>query len=255
MNDLNKTPLTHRVTAVAVVALNAMGCKPVETEVPITPGWNADVASFWYPTRTEAKRFHLDKITMPTRLIDPGIDELEMRLRCLGPGPLTVAVEVKVTRGDFLQDPKWSRPPPANICILAFPTGVVDEIPKGWFGLETNKQGDKARKWHRTGEVHSQHLAVALDFISQVAIRRAHRTDHRAIRDWSKAYRAEDTEKRKSYSAAHLLDELAKWLQGTGQHADGTLRESLDALGIKEQPLYLTSAIDYFETLRKPTFK
>ena len=251
MNDLNKTPLTHRITAVAVAALNAMGCKPVETEVPISPGWIADVASYWYPTRTEAKRFHLDKITMPTRLIDSDSDELEMRLRCWGPGPLTVAVEVKATRSDFSQDPKWSRPPPANICILVFPSGVVDEMPKGWFGVETNKQGDKAKKWHRTGEVHPQYQAVALDFVAQVGIRRDHRTRYRVMRDWSQAYRIKDAETRTYYSASRLLELLAAWLQREDPYADGSLRDNLASLGIVKPPSYLKVPIEYFETLRK----
>ena len=57
--DLNKTPLTHRITALAAAFLDAHGFKPVETEVPVASGWVADVASFVYPTMTEAKKLRL----------------------------------------------------------------------------------------------------------------------------------------------------------------------------------------------------
>ena len=259
MNDRNKTALTHRITAVAAATLDGLGCKPVETEVTIAPGWVADVASYWYPTRTEAKHFGLQKIALPMRLIDEGNDTLDMSLRCWGSGPLTVLVEVKTTRADFWNDGKWSRPHPAHICIVAFPCGgVVEEVPEGWYGLETSKDGTQVRKWHRTDSFpHPQHPGLVLDFVAQVGIRRDHRTRYRAMRDFAKAYRAKDAEEKKRYSAARLLEGLANWLQGTGWQNDPErpLRDMLPEIGIKEVPGYLEPVIDYLQALkeREPT--
>ena len=253
-NDRNKTALTHRVTAVAAAALDSLGCKPVETEVEISPGWIADVASYWYPTRTEAKRFGLQNITLPARLVDTELDgdDLDMQLRCWGAGPLTVAVEVKTTPGDFRGDRKWLLPPPAHICILAFPSGVVspDDLPKGWYGLETTKNGHRVRKWHRNyADIHPQHPGLVLDFVAQVGIRRDHRTRYRAFKDWAVTYRAEDVEKKKRWSTIGLLEVLAEWLQGEGHYSDQPLRKVLLEMGIK-MPDHLDPVIDYFEEIR-----
>ncbi len=256
MNDRNKTALTHRVTAVAAASLDSLGCKPVETEVAIAPGWIADVASYWYPTRTEGKRFGMQKMPFPARLLDGGSgDDLDMRIRCWCAGPLTVVVEVKTTRGDFNGDTKWLRPPPAHICIVAFPRGVVDKVPDGWYGLETNATGDRVQKWHRSyAEIHPQHPGLVLDFVAQVGIRRDHRSRYGAFRDWARAYRAEDTEKKKLYSAARLLEGLADWVQGkrtlVNVEPSQTLRDILPTLGIEKVPSYLSDPIDYFESLR-----
>lgn len=256
MNDLNKTGLTHRVTAVAVASLDSLGCKPVETEVAIAPGWIADVASYWYPTRTEGKRFGMQKIPLPARLVDAvPDDELDMRVRCWGAGPLTVAVEVKTTAGDFRGDSKWLLPPPAHICILAFPRGVIEQVPDGWYGMETNAAGDKVQKWHRSyAGIHPQHPGLVLDFVAQVGIRRDHRSRYGALKDWARAYRAEDAENKKRYSAARLLEGLADWTQGkrtANVEPDQPLRDILPGLGIKKIPDYLDETIDFFESLRE----
>ncbi len=220
--DENKTPLTHRVTAVAAAYLDSIGCKPVETEVAIASGWVADVASFWYPTRTEGKKLHLTEKAKSILAIDGSFYNGFHRV--YGPGPLTVAVEVKITRADFARDAKWNRPAEAHICALAFPCGVIepDEIPNGWYGLETSKDGTSLRKVHRHfGCVHPQHPGLVLDFVAAVAIRRDHRTRYRAMKDWQKAYRARDAEKKRQYSASRLLEGVANWIQREGWKRSG----------------------------------
>lgn len=257
MNDRNKTALTHRVTAVAAAALDGLGCKPVETEVPILPGWIADVASYWYPTRTEAKSFGMQKISLPARLVDAGVgDDLDMAIRCWGPGPLTVLAEVKTTVDDFRCDRKWFIPHPAHVCIVVFPSGVVSEVPKGWYGLEVTASGDKVRRWHRnSADIHPQHPGLVLDFVAQVGIRRDHRTRYAALRDFSKAYRAKDADKKRRYSAARLLESLHDWLRRKQTLAvlDPNLPfdEVLATLGIKTVPRYLDETIAFFESLRE----
>ena len=37
--DRNKTALTKHVTAAAIAYLDERGCKPIETEVAVEPGW------------------------------------------------------------------------------------------------------------------------------------------------------------------------------------------------------------------------
>lgn len=228
MNDRNKTALTHRVTALAAAALDGLGCKPVETEVPISPGWVADVASYRYPTLTEAKRFGFNGTHA---------------------GPLTVVCEVKTTRADFIRDRKWLRPAPAHVCIVAYPVGIVTELPAGWYGLETTMTGDRVRKWYRANAgIHPQRQDVTIELIAQVGIRRDHRTRHAVTRDRAKASRARDAEQRIRYAPERLLEGLAYWLQGN--EPDRPLREVLPELGVKELPDHLDEVIEYFEKIR-----
>jgi len=149
--DRNKTALTHRVTATASAYLYALGCKPVETEVFIRRKWVADVASYWYPTHTEFKKLRLERLAR--HIIAPDISRANWKdwwPRVYGDGPFTVLVEVKTTRGDYTKDKrKWNtEAKPAHFCFLAYPKGMVEEVPKGWYGLETNPKGDRLRKLH-----------------------------------------------------------------------------------------------------------
>jgi len=250
MNDRNKTALTHRITAVAAAYLEGLGCKPVETEVPVGRGWIADVATYWYPTNTGARRFQLDK-RLQERLGITASDAL--RLIQYSFQPLTLLVEVKVSRSDFLGDSKWTKPPPAHLCLLAYPFGLIQpaEIPTGWHGLEMTKTGQKLRKVHRlVGSIHPQYPALVTDFVAQVGMRRDARTRWRAQRDWLKAYRAKETESRRRYSAADLLTCLADWLQGNGYQPDRDLRGVLRERGIK-LPEYAGRSVDYFDDLKQ----
>ncbi len=252
--DANKTPLTHRVTAVAAAYLDGIGCKPVETEVSIRADWIADVASYWYPTATETK-----KLFSPKRVREMlGESDLrcvrDMAVRVFGETmPISVLVEVKTTKADFVRDQrKWGQFP-AHVCMVAFPCNLIEpaEIPKDWFGLETSQDGRTLRKVHRFGTVHPQHHGLLLDFIAQVGIRRDHRTRYRALRDWNKVYRVKDNERQVKYSAARLLEGLANWLQHKGWNSERRLHDVLPELGVKKIPEYLGVALEYLESLRK----
>ncbi len=251
--DANKLPLTHRVTALAAAYLNNLGCKPVETEVPIRPGWIADVASYWYPTQTEVKKLGLNKNVAALYEGNPS-DYRKVMDWVVGEGLLTVVAEVKVSRSDFAADArKWTTDvSPANLCFLAYPTGVVEALPRGWYGIETTKDGSRIQKIHRAyTRFHAQFSAQQLDLVAAVGIRRDHRTRHRAVSDWLKAYRVEDRTKQAQYSAADLLHGLAEWVQGEGWRADRSLRDVLSKLGLKKVPAYAREAVAYFETLRE----
>jgi len=256
MSDLddNKSALTHRVTAVAAAYLDRLGCKPIETEVPVRVGWVADVASYWYPTMSEAKRLDLDK--RAAALFGPDCDTPAwwVTSRAYGDGPFTVLVEVKTTRQDFLQDKKWdSRDWPAHVCCLAYPTEVVrdGELPKGWYGLEISKEGRCLRKVHRPfAEPHPQHQGLVLDFVAAVGIRRDHRTRHAAMRDWAKAFRASDQERKVRYSASRLLRNLADWMHGEGWDPERSLVDALANCGLRKPSSSDREVITFFESLR-----
>ncbi len=250
--DRNKTALTHRVTAVAAACLDGMGCKPVETEVVVRAGWVADIASYWYPTWTEAKKLHLHK-RIRTMLEITERDEEALMVRTYGLGPFTVLAEVKVTRSDFTRDTRKWLSFPAHICFLAFPSGIVkkEEIPVGWYAIETSKDGTTVRRIHRPyGRLHPQHPGEVLDIVAAVGIRRDHRTRGRARADWWKSYMAEEAEEKRSYSASRLLEGVAVWLQGKGYKPERPLRDVLSELGIKKPPFYLAETLEYFEGLK-----
>ncbi|KKM63582.1 hypothetical protein LCGC14_1510010 [marine sediment metagenome] len=250
--DANKTALTHRVTAIAAAYLAGLGCKPVETEVPVAPGWVADVATFWYPSKSMGKRLHLERLAR--QWLGTLEDDANLVHRAFGNGPFTILVEVKTSRADFKSDCKWKLHKPAHICFLAYPEGVVarHELPEGWFGLETSSDGKAFRKVIRTSaEITPQHLGLTTDFICAVAIRRAHRTQHVALRAAAKAYNAEDRETQIQYKGARLLTNLAAWLEGVGFPAGRSFDEMLDDAGIKKLPKYARDAAAYFQSLKR----
>ncbi len=250
--DSNKTALTHRVTALAAAYLDGLGCKPVETEVPIQPGWVADVASFWYPSLTESKRLGLSKRARARLGNDLEIGNPISR--AYGEGPFTVLVEVKTSRSDFTRDTKKWEETPAHLCFIAYPTGLMDkeEIPRGWAGLQMSKNGTKVCRTHHASvgyRFHAQHSGDIIDFIAAVGIRRDHRTRNASMRDWAKSYRAKEAKEKVRDKTATLVNRISEWLQGETTEDD--LRKVLMATGgIKRMPKYCDPAIAYFESIR-----
>lgn len=254
--DLNKTPLTHRITALAAAFLDAHGFKPVETEVPVAVGWVADVASFIYPTRTEAKKLRLVK---DKKLLHP--DQMENMARlvyCCGP-LLTAIVEVKVTKADLKKD--WERKLnckvwPAHLCYIAYPKGLIDrkEIPNGWHGLECSKEGERIIKRHNSfiTSIHPQHPGNVCDLIAAVAIRRAHRTRYREMRDWMRSYRAKQRERKKNGTYQDIIRAIADYL--AGKNYLGKAESMIDALRWagyeKKISKDLQQKLDFLETLK-----
>ncbi len=246
--DKNKTPLTHRITAVAVDHLDRMGFKPVETEVPVADGWVADVASFIYPTPTEARKL---------KLIEGRSQEYrELQFRH---GPmLTALVEVKISRSDFTKDEqrKFRNPyPPAHLCYLAYPTGLLDEeeIPRGWIGLVMSKNGERVTKVCRPWgmEPYPQPAGDVADFIAQVAIRRDHRTRHKALRELRRAYNAKQTNDRKVGRISSVISALTEALTNDSAHADKTMTEILEWFGLRDMPNYIQKQVATLEGIRK----
>lgn len=192
--DQNKTGLTHRITALAAAYLDGIGCKPVETEVPVAPGWIADVASFAYPTPTEVKRAKLLH-----RVADTEIQTAHQYLFRHGT-PLTVLVEVKVTKQDFEKDVERKfQQTPANLCYIAHPNSLdiwLDPRVNKWGRIVCSDDGSRILRV-RGPWAQPQAPGDMVDFIASVAIRRDHRTSKAFLRDMLKSYRARlDREKK-----------------------------------------------------------
>lgn len=217
MLDNNKTALTHKITAVCAAYLDKRGFKPIETEVSVYRGWVVDLASFVYPTWTER------------RLI--GLNSQELI------SPVTAIVEVKITRDDFRKDIRRkfnAENLPAHICYLAYPKQMLsdEEIPQRWIGLEAKADGSKIlrRKQKRIVPI-PQDDGQIIDLIAAVAIRRAHRTRYRELKDAMRMYNAEKRERETRYKATSLLEALTVWLTGDGFMHESNLQDILICYG------------------------
>ena len=187
--DRNKTDLTHKITALAMIYLENRGFKPIETEVSI-PGFGiADIGSFVYPTPTEAAKLRLANLKR-FGLEQQNYDEIMFRY-----GPLlTAVIEVKVSRSDYKKDigRKFNSSWPANLCYLAFPKGLIksEELPLGWLGLEMDSQGYRVnRRYWNHPMVHPQHPGDTTEFIAALALRADYRTRFARQRTMMKMFR------------------------------------------------------------------
>jgi len=200
--DRNKSELTHTATATAAAWLDGLGCKPVETEVPVGKGWVADLATFWCPTMTEAKRSKLLRHIVPDLLAQDSMEALHKLRRFYAPR-LTVVVEVKTSRADFLADrgrkyctgDKWVDRPqlesPAHFCVLAAPASVLDKDRlRHWGHLRLSEDCTRVVRWEGPWSINSLHNYQIEDLIAAVAIRRDNVTRYASMRRWQKAYRA-----------------------------------------------------------------
>lgn len=234
--DNNKSALTHKITAVCAAYLDKRGFKPIETEVSLgrmQRGWIADLASFVYPSYTE------------TRLI--GLNSQELI------SPVTAIVEVKITRGDFKKDIRRkfnAEVLPAHICYLAYPKGMLhdEEIPARWIGLEVKADGSKMlrRKQKRIVPIEQTSKQI-IDLIGAVAIRRAHRTRYRELKDAMRMYRAEEREKTIRYKTSSVIQAMVAWLDGD---PEADLKECLKYYGVYKVPKYLDKEIEKLTAIK-----
>ncbi len=197
--DRNKTNLTHKITALASAYLDVLGCKPIETEVPLSDGKITDIASFTYPTMTELKQGKLLKRIIGDEVF--GNDNRADLFRYRYGEILTVAVEVKISLSDFKKDlgRKYDLKKhifiPAHLYYLAMPRMVIEKIEgianhRYWGLITCSDNGEKILKIEPPWFVNPLHSYQIIDLIAQVAIRRDHRTRYRVMRDFLKSYRA-----------------------------------------------------------------
>ena len=215
--DLNKTAATHRATATASYYLAARGYKPIETEVGVFNGWIADLASYVYPTNTELKQMKIlqreDRSGKRILSTDEALQNFERRY---GEGPFTAIVEVKVTKADFQKDLDFKfsgRVFPAHFCYLAYPAKLDVELPKGWIGLLLNDKCDRVvkMKYAYSNIIHPQPSGDIIDLVAAVGIRRHHRTEYAERRDWIKAFRAKESDRKKGndiHSAMKVIEQV-----------------------------------------------
>jgi hypothetical protein len=204
MPDANKTQLTREITNAAQTWLDARGFKPIETEVQVADGWVADLASFCYPTRTEAQKLKLlrSRPRVPNRRADEITREIsrfrQWENEYLGiPAPVTAVVEVKTTASDFKKDEdgKFKRPAPSHLLYIAYPGELV--VPKTvdlrWGLLSCNKAG--VVKAVRHPQLQSPEAQMVVDLIANVAIRRHHFTAYARLREFNQQQRNRDNER------------------------------------------------------------
>lgn len=209
MADANKTELTLRTTEAAASWLAGIGAKAIETEVGVGERWVADLAAFWTPTRTEAQRSHLlkycpkDKSTWDREKCCWREDEesaaavraweAEYARVCLR--QLTIAHEVKTSRGDFKGDDKWTRPAVADLMVLSYVKGIVkpEELPLGWWHLEHNEEG-KLLRASKCPQVHDVGDKQRLLVVSQICERRHNRTQYAWQKDLQQSHRSRENE-------------------------------------------------------------
>ena len=197
--DRNKSELTHAVTACAMIFLENRGFKPIETEVFAIGFGIVDIGGACTPSPTDTKKLRLSNAEKYGCEKTDIYNHIQFRY-----GPiLTAAIEVKVTRQDFLKDVGnkfQSRKErgdkyiyPAHLCYLAFPKGLIEEheIPMGWMGLEMDSSGSRLlRKYWTYPEIHPQNPGDLVWYIMSLAIRADYRTRYARQRIMMKMYRA-----------------------------------------------------------------
>lgn len=198
--DANKSALTHVATATVAAWMDGIGCKPVETEVPVEGGWILDLAGIWSPTITEAKKSKLLKALVEREAMFNSFQAMTHLVRAFG-GRFTVGVEVKTSRADYLRDvgrkygtlvkPATLRPV-AHLMILACPASVLGgDIVRDWAVLRLSESCERVIKFDGQWHACPQHPYQIENLMAGVAIRRDHQTRYASIRRWSKLYRAQ----------------------------------------------------------------
>ena len=221
--DRNKSPLTHVATATTAMWLDGIGCKPIESEVPMPNGTIADLAALWEPTHTEAKRSRLFKDVCTDAICRECTDNMTYVYRQLG-GTLTISVEVKVSRADFQKDfgrkyaDAGNQPTlrtPTHFLIVAAPASVVEKKTMLSCGVLTLSEcGTRVVKWRGPWMPSPVFPGEIENVIRNIAIRRDHVTRYAASRRMMKSWRARDIGERvradtkRSERLQQILDRL-----------------------------------------------
>jgi len=238
IEDNNKSALTKAITQAAICYLDERGCKPIETEVPVAASWVADVAAALAPTMTDLIQLKL--IKRRPGYNGPGYDEWADQLR-KAQKLMTVIVEVKISKSDFVGDHKWKEKLPADLCYLAIPSGLAlgaEGLPLGWGSLVYSEPSHSLRcsRVPMAAEVSTeQQLATIL----QIALRRDNHTRYARQREFNQAIRIEQN---KEISRTRITRALQAMLAiARGKH--GTIQGVFDWYGIKHVPEYLNKEL------------
>ncbi len=235
IDDRNKTDLTKLVTSAAVRWLDEKGFKPIETEVPVSPGWVADIAGSILPTNTEL--ISLKLIKRGPRWSQPGYPEKWKEweasaawLRRL----LTVIVEVKTSKSDFSGDGKWALPVPSNLAYLAIPNTLAVVCPEGWGMLAYDAVKNEVR-CHKPAPLHEVPVESQLNLVLQVSIRRDHDTRYKRFREFRQMVRERNNADK---SLTRTLDAMRAMLDIVeGKHT--SVEEVLDRHRVRKVPEWM----------------
>lgn len=237
--DRNKSELTHKITRDAVQWLDDRGFKPVETEVCVARGWVADIAGVGSLTTTEAVNL---KLIQGKRW---GGDYAEMRktqrdVFLALPSPMTAVIEVKTSRADFLGDRKWALPAPANICLLAVPSGMLDadEFPPGWWVLSYNETAPM-RTVYRAG-IHPQTIERQMQIVLEIAVRRDHHTRYARFREASRQARVWHNEEVSRTRLSTTIGAVESIVKGEHESVEGAMSWH----GLRKVPEYLRRRLE-----------
>lgn len=177
--DLNKTKLTHTLTAAAGVWLSNMCARPAVTELTVKGYGVADLGALLSMNQSTARR-----LRVPWRDWHSCI------------------IEVKSTRSDYQRDRKFRQQAAANLQILVTPKGLVRaNEAAGWGILEPWGTGLRMR---RLPKRHDIPIDARMDFLLGMisamhwrklnAAHRAYRIEanklaegHKAVTSWSTA--------------------------------------------------------------------
>jgi hypothetical protein len=254
MADRNKTELTLRVTEAAALWLSGLGCKCVESEVPVAEKWVADLASIWSPTRTEAERHKLiQRAPSWRRNCDRDVfraqcEERQAAFTAL-PGRMTVVVEVKTSVGDFRGDDKWLRPSPADIRILAMPSKMIpkQQWPKDWWVILHHDKGGHvaiAQRAPLASVDDSQRLRVA----ASIAERRHNRTAYAYWRDMRASHTNDENNRVNRIRIEKAIELVAKLVAGEIDTLEGQYVGQGQSVRV---PFWLQPRLDAIMALRQ----
>jgi len=194
MIDANKTGETRRVTEAAAIWMGSHGFKPVETEVPVSDGWLADIAGCATFTRSEAIQMGLIR-RKPAwdRQWQHQIALWENEFASI-PQIITAAIEVKTSRSDFTRDRKWFAESPVHLLYIASQPGLVsqEELPDN-IGLLSC--GDGVPRCVRKAKLSSVAQRQVLAVVFQIAMRRDHFTAYARWREFERQARSRDNER------------------------------------------------------------
>lgn len=238
LDDLNKTTLTKDVTSAVVDYLDIRGCKPIETEVQVQPGWIADVATVIIPTQTEL--IDLKLLKRAPRWNHP--DRQEWREAADKMTRLmTVAVEVKTSLSDFRRERKWALIPPVDLAYVAIPAALNvshDKVPATW-GILLHGPDPHSLRCVRPPVPQQVNVTQQLNVVLQVAIRRDHDTRHKRLRELRRSElerRNADKSITRTMTACRAMLAIAK-----GEHE--STERALEYYGIKGIPAYYLPTI------------
>src|SRR5271157_2742903 len=233
-DDQNKTEITKQITAATCFWLDERGVKPVETEVTVAMGWIADIAGVLCPTETELQTLKLIRRKPSWKKSEEDRQAWQVEASFLN-RMMTVIVEVKTSRGDFRGDKKWTMEPPADLCWVAAPAGLITETekPQGW-GLLEYSETRNCMISRQIPTVRTTTMEQQRNLVHAVACRRDNQTRYEHINRLRKEYHEEDKQRT---SLTRVQDAMRAALSvARGEH--GSVEGALEYHRIKLRGVY-----------------